>query len=87
VKPPVEAPTSRQMRPRGSMRKASKAAESFTPPRETQGCSGPSSSTAAPSSTAVPGFGRWCPSTLTRPARMRASARVREGARPFSTRR
>ncbi len=38
VKPPVEAPRSRQMRPRGSIAKASSAAASFTPPRDTQGC-------------------------------------------------
>ena len=35
VKPPVEAPTSRQARPAGSSAKASSAAASLTPPRET----------------------------------------------------
>ena len=35
VKPPVEAPTSRQTRPRGSMPNASSAAASFSPPRDT----------------------------------------------------
>ena len=35
VKPPVEAPTSRQASPAGSRAKASSAAASFTPPRET----------------------------------------------------
>ena len=37
VKPPVDAPTSRQTRPATSMRNASSAAASFSPPRDTNG--------------------------------------------------
>ena len=47
VKPPVEAPTSRQTRPAGSTPNASSACASFTPPRDTQGCGGVTSSAAS----------------------------------------
>jgi len=36
VKPPVDAPTSAQVRPRTSRASASSAASSFSPPRETK---------------------------------------------------
>ena len=41
VKPPVEAPASRARRPRTSMREASRAASSFSPPRLTKRLAGP----------------------------------------------
>ena len=53
---------------------------------ETQGNSGSDTATSASGGTAVPGFTVSCPVTRTRPARISASARVRDSARPRSTR-
>jgi len=50
VKPPVEAPTSRQSRPATSSSRTDRACSSFSPPRETNR-GGRSTETAAASST------------------------------------
>ncbi len=88
MKPPVEAPTSRQIRPAGSIANASSAAASLCPPRETYG-SGASTASTTEGSTRSPDLrsrrARSPSPTRTRPARTRACARVRDSARPRST--
>ena len=79
VNPPVDAPTSRQTRPVGSIPNASRAAASLWPPRLTYG-SGASTSTLDVASTRSPGLRSWraaSPSpTRTLPASTSAWARV-----------
>ena len=85
MKPPVEAPTSRQASPATSIASASSALSSFVPPRETnRGCSVISSS--ASSETSWLGFSASGPSRpiRTRPARTDSAALVRDGASPRS---
>ncbi len=75
MKPPVDAPTSRQRRPAGSMPNASSALASFTPPRETN--SGRSSTaTTASSATSWPGLAARSPAlpSRTSPASTAAAA-------------
>ena len=67
VKPPVEAPTSRQTRPPGSSAKASSAAASLIPPRDAQGCAASASIGASPA-TSAEAFLSATPPTLTSPA-------------------
>ena len=85
MKPPVEAPTSRQRRPFTSRPNASSAPASFTPPRETYGWSGARTSTARPRSTRVPALSTRAPRRSTSPASTSAWARARDGARPRVT--
>ena len=56
VKPPVDAPTSRQSSPRGSTPSASSPCASFSPPRETYGGGRARRSSSASSSTCWPGL-------------------------------
>ena len=86
VKPPVEAPTSRQTRPCGSKPKWSSAAASFTPPRDTQGCAGVGLQHAS-DAISVRGLAHRAPSAVTRPASIAACALARLSNRPRSTRR
>ena len=86
VKPPVEAPTSRQTRPEGSSAKASSAAASLTPPRDAHGW-GASASIDASSATSSDAFLSAAPPTLTSPAAIAACARARLEKKPRSTRR
>ena len=53
MNPPVDAPASRHPRPVGSIANASRAAASFSPPRETKGCAGPSTTSASSVPTSV----------------------------------
>src|SRR5581483_9481841 len=88
VKPPVEAPTSRQSRPATSTPSASRALASFSPPREAK--RRPSSTiSSASSATSWPGFTSLGPlgPSRTRPARIEAAASLRERARPRAARR
>ena len=89
VKPPVDAPTSRQTRPVGSISNASSAAASLWPPRETYG-SRSTRSSGVVGSTRSPGLrSRRAASpspTRTLPASTSACARVRVSTRPRSTR-
>src|SRR5277367_4059475 len=84
VKPPVELPTSRQIFPEGERAKSVRAPSSFRPPRLTYFCGSPMSSMRASVGTWVPGLESFWPLTRTLPARRRAWARSREGARPRS---
>ena len=89
VKPPVDAPTSRQTRPAGSMPNASSAAASLWPPRLTYGSRSVSASGVAAStrSPALRSRRAASPSpTLTLPASTSAWAFARVSARPRSTR-
>ena len=83
MKPPVDAPTSRQRSPAGSTANARSAVSSFSPPRDTYR-GGATSSTAAPAGTAVPALVTTAPSTSTRPAMISAWARLRDSVRPRS---
>ena len=85
VKPPVEAPTSRQSSPATSIASASSAFSSLIPPRETNRGSSLRSSSAS-SATSWLGFSASGPSRpiRTRPARTDSAALVRDGARPRS---
>src|SRR5580704_12198314 len=85
VKPPVEAPMSRQTRPVGSSAKASSAAASLTPPRDAQGW-GASASIGASPATSSEAFLSATPPTLTSPAAIAACARARLEKKPRSTR-
>src|SRR5437899_5836624 len=87
VKPPVEAPTSRQTRPATFIWKASSAWASFSPPRLTNG-ERPWSSTPASLATRAPALLPRLPSTRTSPARMRRAAcsRLSTSPRPTSRR-
>ena len=83
MKPPVEAPTSRQRRPAGSTAVASSALASLRPPRETNSGAA-STATATSSGTSSPGLAarrRWSP-RCTSPASTEAAARLREGNIP-----
>src|SRR5213594_553325 len=84
VKPPVEAPTSRQTRPAAFIWKASSAWASFSPPRLTNG-ERPWSSTHASLATRAPALLTRLPSTRTSPARMRRAACSRLSTSPRST--
>src|SRR2546422_952985 len=84
VKPPVEAPTSRQTRPATFIWKASSAWASFSPPRLTNG-ERPWSSTPASLATRAPALLTRLPSTRTSPARMRRAACSRLSTSPRST--
>ena len=85
MKPPVEAPTSRQSRPATSIASASSAFSSFSPPRETYR-GGSLTSSSASSATSWLGFSASGPSRpiRTRPARTDSAALVREPASPRS---
>ena len=85
VKPPVDAPTSRAVRPATTTPSASSACASLTPPRLTYGWSAAAKATLASSGTAVPAFDTVAPSTRTCPASTSARARARVGASPRST--
>ena len=85
MNPPVDAPTSRQTFPVGSIPKWSSAAASFTPPRETQGCSGSETEISASGRTGVPGFGTATPFTVTR--RRGSAPRPASGSPPSPARR
>ena len=87
VKPPVEAPTSRQDMPAGSTARSASAPASFSPPRETKRLGSPRRRTRDSVFTWVPGLSTGASSTSTWPARISASARLRVGASPSSTRR
>ena len=85
MKPPVEAPTSRQSRPATSMPSASSALSSLIPPRETK--RGPASTiSAASGSTSWLGRSATGPSSPTRtsPARTAPAAAERDGNSPRS---
>ena len=88
MKPPVEAPTSRQVRPAGSTPKASRAPSSFSPPRETKR-GGISTAMSTSASTRSPGRrSRRAASPLPtrmRPASSMAWARLRVSTRPRVT--
>ena len=86
VNPPVDAPISRQIQPRGLMPNSSIAVSSFSPPRPTYFVSADSSETAitAVSSNCSEGFVTCFPFTVTLPSFMRADAAVRLFASPFS---
>jgi hypothetical protein len=71
VKPPVDAPTSRQRKPATDHSKASSARSSFSPPRLTKRVSSWISSR-APSGTLAPAFVAGSPLTDTFPAMMSA---------------
>ena len=64
---------------------ASSACASLTPPRLTQGCSGPVTRTSACSDTIVPALAAARPSTSTLPARISACARSRDSTSPRRT--
>ena len=85
MKPPVEAPTSRQSRPATSTPSASSAFSSLIPPRETKG-GGSATSSSASAATSWLGFCASGPSgpIRTRPARTDSAALVREPASPRS---
>src|SRR5439155_1374592 len=84
VKPPVEAPTSRQTRPATFIWKASSAWTSFSPPRPTNGVR-PWTSTLASLATRAPALSTRLPSTSTSPARRRRAACSRLSTSPRST--
>src|SRR6202021_1861639 len=86
VKPPVEAPISTQARPEREMDQWARARSSLRPPRLTYFRSEPRRRMTDSTGGGVPGLSMRCPSTRTRPARMRAWARSREAACPWSTR-
>src|SRR5690554_2438413 len=86
VKPPVDWPTSRQMRPRTSSPPCASAPASLSPPRETKRSdSSGSTSSPAPGHSSCEGLRTGVPSARTRPAAMASCARVREAASPRST--
>ena len=74
MKPPVEEPTSRQIRPVGSMRKSRSAPSSLKPPRLAYFCSRLLTSTNASSAMAAPDLLTRAPFTETSPARIIACA-------------
>src|SRR5215210_422078 len=84
VKPPVDAPTSRQTWPSISIGYCSSAPESLTPPRETKGWAGWACNTASATMVSE-GFVTVLPLSVTRPASMAARARARLSNRPRST--
>src|SRR5258705_9529925 len=86
VKPPVEDTMSREGRPVSEMDQWAMACSSLRPPRLTYLRSEPRRRMAAATEIEVPGLSMRCSSTRTRPARMRAWARSREAAWPWSTR-
>src|SRR6201996_8338544 len=87
VKPPVEAPTSRQSRPSTSIPSSSRAFSSLIPPRETKRCFA-SRTNSASGSTSWLGRRATGPSVPTRtsPARTAPAAADRDGKRPRSAR-
>ena len=85
MKPPVEAPISRQIRPAGSTPKRSMPWASFRPPRETQGWSRPRTASAPSSGTVAPGLSIRRSPWNTAPAMTSAWALLRESAMPRST--
>ena len=89
MKPPVEAPTSRQTRPAGSIPNASSAAASLWPPRLTYGSGCDDRDRDVRRRRGRPACGRSraaSPSpTRTLPARTSAWARLRDSASPRST--
>src|SRR5215469_12576972 len=86
VKPPVEAPISRQTLSRTSICQCSSARSSFNPPRLTYLRSSPSKRMALAAETCAPALSTFCSSTITFPARIKACALSRDAARPRSTR-
>src|SRR5258708_3964330 len=84
VKPPVDAPTSRQIWSSISIGYCSSAPASLTPPRETKGCAGCADSTASAAMTSE-AFAITLPSAVTPPAPLAARARARLSSRPRST--
>ena len=82
----IDAPTSRQSRPAGSIPSRSSALASLMPPRDTK-AGASSTDTAASPATIRPGFRARAPScpTLTWPASTAAAARERDSKRPRST--
>ena len=85
VKPPVDAPMSRQSRACTGMAKMSSACASFSPPRPTYGWSGETSETTMSGGTNVPGLSDVLDPACTCPAMISARARSRDGASPRST--
>jgi hypothetical protein len=85
VKPPVDAPMSRQSRACTAIAKASSACASFSPPRPTYGWSGTRSESAMSGGTNVPGLSGVPDPACTCPAMISARARSRDGASPRST--
>src|SRR3954452_6744683 len=85
VKPPVEAPTSRQRRPAGSTPSASSALRSLIPPRETYG-GGASTPSSTSGSTSWPGLAALASPGPSRtwPAITAAAARLRDAKSPRS---
>src|SRR3954462_9454027 len=85
VKPPVDAPTSRQRRPAGAIPSASSALRSLIPPRDTYG-RGASTPSSTSGSTSCPGLAARASPGPRRPwpAMTAAAARVREGKSPRS---
>jgi hypothetical protein len=82
VKPPVEAPASRQRRPVGSMAKRCSAPASFSPPRETKRGGGPTSRRASAADTSRDALSAGALLTRTRPASIRARACDRVSLKP-----
>ena len=84
MKPPVEAPTSRQRAPSTSTSSGSSALASLMPPRETNG--GSETRQLGVSATSWLGLSASGPSApiRTRPARTDSAALVRDGASPRS---
>src|ERR1700742_4621321 len=84
VKPPVEAPTSRQTWFSISIGYCSSAPVSLTPPRDTNGCAGCACRTAS-AGIVSEGFATGLSLAVTRPASIAAWARARLSNRPRST--
>ena len=85
VNPPVDAPTSSAVSPRGSTPKTSSACASLSPPRDTNGIGPDRSRSSASASTRSPAFSTGRSPASTSPARISARAFSREGASPWST--
>src|SRR6185312_5804530 len=86
VKPPVEAPASRQRRPAGSISRASSAPISLWAPREAHCRSAVSTTmTGVSRSTTVAAFSAVMPRTVTRPCSISSAACPRERAMPRRT--
>ena len=74
VKPPVEAPASRAVRPATSIPNASRAASSLSPPRLTKRGPGPRRATGSSASTMRAALVAGTPRTITRPAVISATS-------------
>ncbi len=86
MKPPVDAPASRQCRPETTIEKRSKAASSLWPPRDTKrGESVSMTTTASDCATRRAGLSARDPPTSTAPCSTRSRALSRESANPRRT--